>query len=131
VPNLSPLPQRGRRPDTRPGPLDQAVRSPDGAAHFETVLTKTLTMFATEPALTTDDLSTITVPTLVLAGDDDLIELAHTCALYESIPGAQLAVVPGTSHGLPQEDPEETARIILRFLARELPPVTLMPSRRV
>ena len=34
---------------------------------------------------------------LVLVGDDDLIELSYTCAMYEAIPEAQLAVVPGSS----------------------------------
>lgn len=105
-------------------------RSPDGAEHFDEVLGKSLTMFGSEPELTVDDLGQISVPVLVMAGDDDLIELGHTCALYESIPGAQLAVVPGTSHGLPAEDPQETVRIIKRFLAADLPPTTMMPNRR-
>ena len=105
-------------------------RSPDGAEHFGEVLGKSLAMFHSEPELTVDDLHQISVPVLVMVGDDDLIELAHTCALYESIPGAQLAVVPGTSHLLPAEDPDETVRIIKRFLAADLPPATMMPSRR-
>jgi pimeloyl-ACP methyl ester carboxylesterase len=65
-----------------------------------------------------------------MAGDDDLIHLSHTCSLYESIPAAQLAVVPGASHALPMEQPEETARIIEHFLASDVPPATLMPIRR-
>jgi pimeloyl-ACP methyl ester carboxylesterase len=52
-------------------------------------------MIGTEPTLTTDDLSTIGTPTLVLAGDDDLITLAHTTELYESLAAGQLGVVPG------------------------------------
>lgn len=109
---------------------EYAERSPDGAEHFAEVVGKSLTMFASEPELTVADLNRISVPVLVMAGDDDLIELAHTCALYESIPGAQLAVVPATSHALPAEQPGETVRIIKRFLSSELPPATMMPSRR-
>jgi fermentation-respiration switch protein FrsA (DUF1100 family) len=52
-------------------------------------------MIGTEPTLTTDDLSTIGTPTLVLVGDDDLITFAHTTELYESLAAGQLAVVPG------------------------------------
>ncbi len=81
--------------------------------------------------MTTADLAGVSVPVLVLVGDDDLIELAHTCSLYESIPDAQLAVVPGASHALPAEQPAETARIVERFLSAALPPQTWMPSRRV
>ena len=87
-------------------------------------------MVTTEPTLTVDDLTKVTTPTLVMVGDDDLITLDHTCALYESLPAGQLCVVPRASHGLPLEYPEETARNVLGFLAADLPPATLMPVRR-
>ena len=67
-------------------------------------------MFASEPQLTIDDLRKVSIPVLVMVGDDDLIHLAHTCSLYESMPAAQLAVVPGTSHALPIEQPEELTK---------------------
>jgi pimeloyl-ACP methyl ester carboxylesterase len=107
-----------------------AERSPDGAGHFDEFIAKSFTMFQSEPTLTVTDLADVQAPTLVLVGDDDLIELPHTVDLYESIPEAQLAVVPAASHLLPIEQPEETARIILRYLAAPLPPVTFLPSRR-
>src|SRR5688572_20111038 len=105
-------------------------RSPDGAEHFDASAQKFMAMVTTEPTLTTDDVRTISAPTLVLVGDDDLITLAHTTELYESLPAGQLAVVPGTSHVLPLERPDETARIILHFLQADVPPVTFMPVRR-
>ena len=105
-------------------------RSPDGAEHFDAVFGKFMTMVSTEPTLTVDDVRRVTAPTLVMVGDDDLIELSHTCALYESLAAGQLCVVPRASHGLPLEYPEETARAVLGFLAADLPPETLMPSRR-
>ncbi|MCU1397963.1 MAG: hypothetical protein JWN62_1072 [Acidimicrobiales bacterium] len=107
-----------------------AERSPDGAAHFADVATKSFALFATEPTLTTDDLRAVSAPTLVMVGDDDLVDLGHTCQLYESIPAAQLAVVPGASHALPMERPDETSRIIAQFLAGPVPPQTLIPVRR-
>jgi pimeloyl-ACP methyl ester carboxylesterase len=107
-----------------------AERSPDGVDHFGVVAAKSMTMFASEPTLTVDDLAAITAPTLVLVGDDDLIKLSHTCELYEALPNGQLAVVPGTSHALPMERPAETARIIHDFLVSEVPPATMMPGRR-
>ncbi|MFE7440308.1 alpha/beta fold hydrolase [Streptomyces chartreusis] len=75
------------------------------------------------------DLGSIGAPTLVLAGDDDIITLEHTIALYRAIPGSQPAVVPGTSHALPMEKPAEVNRIVLDFLAHE-PITTMMPVRR-
>ena len=68
-------------------------------------------------------------PTLVLAGDDDMISLDHTSALFRAIPNSELAVVPGTSHALPMEKPELVNRLILDFLEKD-PPRTFMPLRR-
>ena len=105
-------------------------RTPDGADHFPEVLTKALALFASEPTLTTEDLRTIDTPSLVLVGDDDCIDLSHTAALYESLPAAELAVVPGASHAVPMEQPAAVARLVLDYLGADLPPVTLMPDRR-
>ena len=107
-----------------------AERSPDGAEHFGVVAGKFMTMATTEPTMTVDDLKQITAPTLVMVGDDDVIKLSHTCALYESLPSGQLSVVPGASHALPIERPDETAHIILHFLTADSHPVTFMPVRR-
>jgi len=105
-------------------------RSPDGLAHAWAVAHKSEEMMAHQPTLTTDDLATIRRPVLIMAGDDDVATLAHTCAMYEAIDGAQLAIVPGTSHGVLKERTKESVRIIRRFLRMKLPPDTRMPLRR-
>jgi pimeloyl-ACP methyl ester carboxylesterase len=104
--------------------------SPDGPSHFPDVVNKSLTMFGSEPAMTTDDLKGIAAPVLVLAGDDDAARLDHTCALYEALPAGELAIVPGTSHALPLEKPAEVIRLVLDFLAAAGPPQTFMPMLR-
>jgi pimeloyl-ACP methyl ester carboxylesterase len=107
-----------------------AERSPDGADHWSVVAAKGFHLFGTEPELTVDDLAKVSVPVLVMAGDDDIIPLSHTAALFAALPEAQLAIVPGASHGLPMEHPEEVAVLIERFLDSAVPPVTMMPQRR-
>jgi pimeloyl-ACP methyl ester carboxylesterase len=103
--------------------------SPDGRGHFPVVVEKIERMIRAEPTLTTDDLHQVAARTLVMAGDDDAIAPEHTQALYENIPDAELAVVPGTSHTLILEKPDLCNRIIVDFLVN--PPVaTLMPLRR-
>ena len=109
---------------------DYLARSPDGAGHYQTVLAKSLALYAQQPTLTTAELQTIPTPSLVLAGDDDLIELSHTASLYEHLPHGQLAIVPAASHAVALEAPEDVARLILHFLRADEPPVTMMPSRR-
>jgi pimeloyl-ACP methyl ester carboxylesterase len=105
--------------------------SPDGTGHATVVEEKTRIMTYSEPNLTTSDLATIPVPVLVMAGDDDVATLAHTCSMYESIPQGQLSIVPGTSHMLLKERTKESIRIITHFLSSDLPPVTSMPIRRL
>ena len=107
-----------------------AAVSPDGIGRAHIVFRKTELLQATEPTLTPGDLATITVPTLVFAGDDDVATLAHTASLYESIPGAQLAIIPGTSHGVLKERTKLSVRIIRSFLDADLPPETRQPVRR-
>ena len=107
-----------------------AERSPDGADHFPAVLKKSLAMFATEPTLTTDDLRTISAPALVVVGDDDLMTLAHTASLYESLPHGQLAVIPGTSHAVLLEKPALVAQIVSDYLSAPAVAETYFPVRR-
>jgi len=107
-----------------------AERSPDGGEHFGEVFAKFETMVSTEPTLNTDDLGRIIAPSLVMAGDDDAVLLRHTCEMYEALPAGQLAIVPGTSHALPIERPDVTARIVLDFLEAKVPPATFLPVRR-
>ena len=65
-----------------------------------------------------------------MAGDDDLLTLAHTTSLYESLPLGQLAVIPGASHAVVLEKPDLVTRFISDFLSAPGTPKTLLPIRR-
>lgn len=52
-----------------------------------------------------------------MTGDDDLMTLEHTAALYRGLHDARLAVIPGASHLVPLERPAEVDRMILDHLA--------------
>jgi 3-oxoadipate enol-lactonase len=63
-------------------------------------------------------LTTITVPTLVIVGDEDAITpAADSEALAEAIPGARLVVIPGAGHMSPMEAPRAFNRAVRAFLA--------------
>jgi pimeloyl-ACP methyl ester carboxylesterase len=63
------------------------------------------------------DLASITVPTLVLVGEDDVITPpAEAKAMAEAIPNARLEVVPRAGHIAPYENPAVANAAILRFL---------------
>jgi pimeloyl-ACP methyl ester carboxylesterase len=117
-------------PDFEEWAVDYGASSPDGIAHARVVADKALKLFATEPTLTPRDLARVTRPVLVMVGDDDAVDLSHTVMLYQSLPEAQLAVVPGASHGVLKEQPKACARLIRRFLTQRLPPETRQPVRR-
>jgi len=97
------------------------ARSPDGPAHFDEVAGKVLHLWRTEPNLPVEALRDLTVPTLLLQGDDDIVTLEHGVAMARAIPDAQLAVVPGASHTVPYEKPALVAQLFVDFLADEQP----------
>jgi pimeloyl-ACP methyl ester carboxylesterase len=103
--------------------------SPDGRSHFPVIAAKMAQMHVDGPTLSADDLRGISSRTLVMAGDDDEVALEHLIAAYRAIPDAELAVVPGTSHGLMVEKPDLVNRIVVDFLRLE-PVPTFAPIRR-
>jgi len=61
----------------------------------------------------------ITLPTLVIAGDNDrLIPVENSRILASRIPGAELAIIKGAGHEFFIEDAEEANKMILDFLGR-------------
>jgi pimeloyl-ACP methyl ester carboxylesterase len=65
-----------------------------------------------------------------MAGDDDIARFEHTIELYDAIPDAQLAVIPGASHLVPMEKADLVNQLVLDFLAAEGPTMTMAPIRR-
>jgi pimeloyl-ACP methyl ester carboxylesterase len=112
-------------------PLAQryAAVSPDGPDHFVVVAEKIMRMTFEEPRLDVADLADVQARTLVVAADDDVLTLEHTLQIYRTIPDAELAVVPGTSHVLIMEKPDLVAGLVLDFLTTE-PVATRIPIRR-
>lgn len=106
-----------------------AELSPDGAEHFPVVTAKLARMNFEEPTLAASDLSELPCRTLVMVGDDDEVTLEHAIAMYRALPDGELAIIPGTSHGLLHEKPDLCNRIIVEFLTME-PVRTIAPVRR-
>ena len=106
-----------------------AELSPDGPDHFLVVNAKLARMNWEEPTLSASDLNGITSRTLVMVGDDDEVTLEHAVAMYRGLPDAELALVPGTSHGLLYEKPALCNTMIVDFLTTD-PVPTIAPVRR-
>jgi pimeloyl-ACP methyl ester carboxylesterase len=103
--------------------------SPDGEAHFPVVVGKIGELMKTEPRMEASELARVSQRSLVMFSDDDLVTMNHVVDMYDALPNAELAVVPGTSHFLTQEKPELVNALVLDFLTHE-PVRTVAPVRR-
>ena len=66
--------------------------------HFDAFAAKATQAAGNLKGWTAGELGAITAPTLLVFGDHDFIRLEHAVEMHGLIPGAQLAVLPGTTH---------------------------------
>lgn len=95
--------------------------SPDGPDHWPIVFEKIKTMWLHEPTLRVEDVARIEAPTLVMAGDRDVVTLEHLIDLYRAIPRAKLCILPGAAHMAPIENARVVNRHLLNFLQARMP----------
>ena len=86
------------------------------AANDESLL-ELLRLMIDEPHIDPVQLSELSMPTLVVAGTDDMIEETHTRLIAESIPNAQLAIIEGT-HFVAFENSDAFNRVVSEFLSK-------------
>jgi pimeloyl-ACP methyl ester carboxylesterase len=74
-------------------------------------------MMQTEPNYGARDLAGVRVPvTIAQSEHDEFIRREHAEYLAQSIPGADLVILPGVSHFAPLQRPEQFNAVVLRFL---------------
>lgn len=52
-----------------------------------------------EPDITPEELGTISIPAVIMAGEKDLVLPEETKLIADSIPGSRLRIIPGEGHG--------------------------------
>ena len=77
---------------------------------------KVTAMMLEEPNIPLSALEKITAPTLVLAGDHDVIADEHTIEIFHHIPNSQLAIFPNATHAIPFDDSTLFNATVERFL---------------
>ena len=100
-----------------PMPLRYRLFAPD-PDHWSSLYRKVVTMWQTQPHYTQLDLNRIVAPTLIMAGEFDVVKPAHTHLLAASIRNSQEVVIQGASHALLMEKPEIANAYIMDFLGR-------------
>ncbi len=76
---------------------------------------KVTQMMLEEPNIDPKALEAITAPTLVLAGDHDLIPDEHTLEIFHHIPNSQLCIFPNATHTVVYDDAVRFNATVERF----------------
>jgi pimeloyl-ACP methyl ester carboxylesterase len=76
---------------------------------------KVTSMMFSHPHIPFEDLHKISAPTLVLAGDHDLIRDEHTLEIFHHIPQSQLCIFPDATHLIPWQRPNDFNTAVDRF----------------
>jgi pimeloyl-ACP methyl ester carboxylesterase len=84
-------------------------------AHFDEIAAKTSAMVHQFTGWT-DELRSLQAPTLLIFGDRDFSPLPDALELFELLPDAQLAILPGTTHVGVTQRASELLPLITRFL---------------
>jgi pimeloyl-ACP methyl ester carboxylesterase len=71
-----------------------------------------------QPNIPVGQLKAIMVPTLVMAGDRDVIADVHTLEIFHNLPNSQLAIFPGATHMIPWQNPELFNRTVETFFTK-------------
>lgn len=87
---------------------------------YETLAAELNKLWRTEPQLTHSDLHSIASPTLVIAGENDVIELAHSGELAQMLPYGKIEIILGAGHDAPITHAEKLKELIASFLGIEL-----------
>lgn len=65
-----------------------------------------------------DQMKALTIPTLILTGDEDWPCLLPGVLMKQNIPSAALVVMPNSGHTINIEEPDEFNRIVLSFITQ-------------
>ena len=88
--------------------------APD-TAHFDEFAARVPAMVHEFPGWT-DELRSLEAPAMLIFGDRDFSPLSDVVEMFELLPNAQLAVLPGTTHMGVTRRPDEVLALITPFL---------------
>jgi len=73
-------------------------------------------LWSTEPQLDHSDLNAIIAPTLVIAGENDIIDLPHSGELAQMLANGKIEIVLGAGHAAPVTHADQINQLIASFL---------------
>ncbi|MCP4706471.1 MAG: alpha/beta hydrolase [candidate division Zixibacteria bacterium] len=94
-------------------PYNKLNPDPD---HWPVFFNKIKELWLNGIILEKDQLAKIEAKSLIIVGDNDIIPIEHSTELYNSIPCAQMWVMPGTGHGVYSAQPDLFNQIVGDFM---------------
>lgn len=98
----------------------QVLSERHGATEWKNLLNKTAEMLhqmGKVNPLQSNDYQQVQAPSLIMIGDrDKMVTRDETIHTFQSLPNAQLAILPGTPHPIEQADSSLVAFMVRRFL---------------
>jgi pimeloyl-ACP methyl ester carboxylesterase len=74
-------------------------------------------LFACDKLDVTEAVKKISIPVLVICGDDDkMTPPALSRYIADNVPGGKLALIPGAGHFVMNEDPEAFNKVLIEFV---------------
>jgi len=74
-------------------------------------------MMSKEPNIDFELIEQIEAPTLILAGDHDMVRMEHVVEIFNRLQNGQLGILPNSTHMAPYDNPELFNGTVERFLA--------------
>lgn len=71
------------------------------------------------PHIEPEQLALVSTPTLVISGSNDMIKEEHSALIAKSLRDARHETIPGASHFVMRDSPEEFDRIVFTFLMED------------
>jgi len=97
--------------------LDSMIAKKDTAYNYP-LFKKLNDLLGKQPHITLAQVQSITAPTLVMAGDKDVIKEEHTVQIYHNLQKAWLCIFPGGTHMIPETDPELFNTAVEKFFSK-------------
>jgi pimeloyl-ACP methyl ester carboxylesterase len=79
---------------------------------------KLFDLLGKQPHIPLADVQKIQAPTIVMAGDKDVITLPHTLQIYQNLQKAWLCIFPGGTHMMPETAPDLFNSTVERFFSK-------------
>ncbi len=97
--------------------IDQMLAAGDTSQNWA-LLKQHFSLLREQPNISLEELGTISIPALVMAGDRDIIREEHTLKIYQNLQKAHLAIFPGETHFTPATNPQLFNSTVDKFMGQ-------------